>query len=169
MRSAHRFALIAAIAWVGLARPASAGEPLTIVQPIGFAEGAFVRDAVRDECQLQTKVPGFIAEFAGEHFDVSTAASVAESGSGKVLFVEMIGADEAGNAWTGRHKSLKIRGELTENGEVIGSFMARRSTMGGFMGGYKGNCAFFGRCAKALGQDVARWLEHPAMDSMIGE
>jgi hypothetical protein len=168
MRFAHAIFLALAIAFMGLSGAAVAGEPLTIVQPVGFAEEAFVRPEVRDECQLQTKVPGFIAEYAKADFDISTATSAEGNGPGKVLVVEVIGTDEAGNAWTGRQKALTIRGELRENGEVIGSFKARRSTMGGFMGGYKGNCAFFGRCAKAIGQDVANWLKKPAMNSVIG-
>jgi len=168
MKVACRIAVATSIAIMGISGTAGAGEPLTIVVPIGFAEGTFVRPAVRDECELQTKVPGFIAEYAKRDFDIATATSVEKSGPGKVLIVEVTGTDEAGNAWTGRHKTLTIRGELLENGQVVGSFTARRSTMGGFAGGYKGNCSFFGRCAKALGKDVAQWLKNPGMNSLIG-
>ena len=42
--------------------------------------------------------------------------------------MQIIDAAEAGNAFAGRHKSLTIKGELREQGEVVGSFRARRST-----------------------------------------
>lgn len=143
-------------------------EPLTVQKPIGFAKDAMVRDAVRDECELQTRLPDFVAE-AATGWNVSFAEDIASVHSGKVLALEITETDEHGNAFTGRSKSLTVKGELRENGKVIGSFRARRSTMGGVFGGYKGNCAFFGRCAKAIGQDIAGWLQKPGMNSVLSD
>ena len=89
--------------------------------------------------------------------------------AGKVLALEIVGTDEHGNAFTGRSKSLTVKGELREDGKVIGTFRARRSTSGGVFGGYKGNCAFFGRCAKTLGKDIVGWLQKPAMNSVLND
>lgn len=143
------------------------GGRLTIVKPVGFDEDAMVRKAVLKECNLETKVPDFVAAYAKGHFSEVSFAEAAGSGPGKVLILQIEDTNESGNAFTGRSKSLTISGELRESGEVIGTFRARRSTGGGFMGQYKGNCSFLGRCAKALGQDVARWLEKPGMDDVL--
>ena len=144
-------------------------EPLTMSRPVDFADSAIVRDAVRNECRLQEKVPDYIAQYARKNgtqvvFSVEEAAAA----EGRVLLLEITDVSEFGNAMSGRQKSMTISGELLENGQMIGSFRARRATMGGFMGGYMGNCSFFHRCARALGKDVSRWLRAPAMDSVLG-
>lgn len=139
---------------------------LTILKPIEFGETAIVREEVRDQCQLQTRLPEFIAEYAKQEVeDIVFSESVSDKTPGKVLIVEITDVSETGNFWTGRSGALTIRAELREDGEVIGTFRSRRATQGGAFGGYKGRCAFLGRCAKALGRDVAKWLEDPVMDA----
>jgi hypothetical protein len=164
-------ALVAGAMVLGLGSASVSAEPgngqTVMMQSVGFAESVFVRDQVRAECQIETKLPHFIQAYASKHMNLTLVSELPESGKARVLTVEVTEVAEAGNAWTGRHKSLTIKGELRENGEVIGTFKARRSTNGGFVGGYKGNCSFFGRCAKALGKDVARWLQNPTMNAML--
>jgi hypothetical protein len=167
--TARLIALSLFAALLGPPAAAAQGETLTILKPVGFAERSFVRDAVRKECQLQDKLPQFIAEYAKGDFGEITFLDGAGGGDapGKVLFVEITEVNESGNAWTGRSKALAIEGELREDGKVIGSFRSRRATQGGAFGGYKGACSFLGRCAKALGKDVAEWLKNPEMNSTI--
>ena len=156
---------------IGFALLASSAtaETLTMSRPVDFADGVMVRDAVRNECRLQEKVPDYIAQFArGNGTQSVFSADEAAAAKGRVLFLEIIEVTEMGNAMSGRQKSMTISGELHENGQMIGSFRARRATMGGFMGGYMGNCSFFHRCARALGKDVSRWLQAPQMDSVLG-
>jgi hypothetical protein len=139
---------------------------LTILKPIEFGEDALVRDAVRAECQLQTRLPDFIAEYAKKHIqNIAFSDSVSDKTPGRVLIVKITDVTETGNAWTGRSSALTIRAELREDGKVTGTFRSRRSTQGGAFGGYKGSCAFLGRCAKTLGMDIAKWLENPVMDA----
>ncbi len=156
------------IAFAMLASSAAA-ETLTMSRPVDFADGMMVRDAVRNECRLQEKVPDYIAQFArGNGTQIVFSAEEVAAAKGRVLLLEIIEVSEMGNAMSGRQKSMTISGQLHENGELIGSFRARRATMGGFMGAYMGNCSFFHRCAKALGKDVSRWLSAPQMDSVLG-
>ena len=39
---------------------------------------------------------------------------------------------------------------------------------GGAFGGFKGTCSILGRCIKAIGADIAKWLANPTMDAMLG-
>jgi hypothetical protein len=151
-----------------LALPFVAGAgigPVSMLRSVSFSDDAMVRDAVRTECNLDTTVPRWIA--AAAQGRVATVENLPQDGN--VLTIQITDAAEAGNAFSGRHKSLTISGELRDGDKVVGSFRARRSTGGGMWGGYKGNCSFFHRCAKTLGQDVARWLNNPTMNAVLGD
>jgi hypothetical protein len=154
---------------LGLAMPGTAeAEGVKMLRAVGFAAEAFVRPEVREECELQTKLPHFVQQYAQEQgIEVQLVDTLPQNG--RVLQVELVDTFEQGNAWIGRSKGLTIRGQLLEGGKPIGSFRGRRSTSGGAFGGYKGNCAFFGRCAKTLGADVAKWLRSPSPNASLGE
>ena len=136
---------------------ASADEPLTILSPVSYKDGITVRDAVKAECDLLEKVPGFIEEFAKKNTSVKLTADIAGA-KGRVLKVQIVDVGESG-----RGKSLTITGELRKKGKVIGTITAKRTSMGGPWG-FGGVCRSLQRCAKTLGKDVAAWLEKPAMD-----
>jgi len=169
MRSVHRLRVVIVVCGMLCALPgaALAGESIAVLRSLGFAEGAFVRPAIKTECDLETRLPLSIQEFARKN-GIEIALVDALPDAGRVLELAISDAIETGNAWTGRQKGLVIQGRLLENGAVVGNFRGRRMTSGGMFGGYKGTCAFFGRCAKTLGHDVADWLKSPGKDSSIG-
>jgi hypothetical protein len=138
---------------------ASADEPLTILSPVSYKDGITVRDAVKAECDLLEKVPGFIEEFAKKNNSVKLVEDIAGA-KGRVLKVQIADIGERGGPSA---KSLTITGELREKGKVIGTITAQRTTMGGPWG-FGGVCRSLQRCAKTLGKDVAAWIEQPAMD-----
>jgi len=35
--------------------------------------------------------------------------------------------------------------------------------------GFKGTCSIMGRCVKALGRDVAEWLQSPSKGAVLGD
>jgi hypothetical protein len=146
---------------------ALAGESVKLLRSLAFAEGAMVRPEVRSECRLAERLPQFIEEYARQS-GVAVELVDALPRQGRVLELEIADAVEMGNAWIGRQKGLVIQGRLLENGAQVARFRGRRMTSGGFFGGYKGTCAFFGRCAKKLGHDVAEWLKAPHADANIG-
>jgi hypothetical protein len=139
---------------------ASAGEPLTIISPTTFREGLVVRDAVKEECGILEKVPGYIEEYAQKNGTVTTTPK-SPGTNGRVLTVEITEMTEVGG-WMGP-KSITISGTLRDKGKVVGTINARRTTMGGPFGVFGGVCGMYSRCAKALGKDVSEWLEAPAM------
>ena len=160
------FACVAAT--LGAAAPAAADDGKVIMlRSIPFSDEAFVRPEVRDECKLQTRVVDYILQ-AANGAQIETVDEFPKTTDARVLDIQIVDTTESGNGFTGRHKSVGLRGELRQNGEVIGSFRARRSTGGGVMGAYKGHCSFFARCAKTLGNDVATWLRNPTMKADLG-
>ncbi len=140
----------------------------TVLSPIPFVEGSGASSDVKASCTLDTRLPTFIEKFAKRGVKVVIGPESADGIEGKVLHIEIthvLGA--GGGAWSGA-KSVTVRGELIENGEVIGSFTAARYSGGGAFGGFKGTCAILGRCIEAIGKDIAAWLKDPTMHAMLG-
>jgi len=140
----------------------------TVAKSVPFAEGSMASADVQATCTLDTRLPEFIQAAAKRGVKVVISDEPLENAGGKVLrltIVHVVGG--GGGAWSGA-KSVTVSGELTENGEVIGSFTASRFSGGGAFGGFKGTCALLGRCIKTLGKDIAGWLKNPTMHAMLG-
>ncbi|MCU7814944.1 MAG: hypothetical protein KZQ89_18330 [Candidatus Thiodiazotropha sp. (ex Lucinoma kastoroae)] len=135
-----------------------------------FAEHAQVREKVKKECQLDTKLPVFIKQFAdSDDIQVALQTEPFDMNKGKVLMLEITNVvAQGGGAWSGA-KSMSIAGKLYDSGNMIGDFKAMRYSGGGAFGGFKGTCSIVGRCSKALGKDVANWLRNPTKDAHLGD
>ena len=145
------------------------GTGTLVIEPIRFKKDIYVREAVKQQCNLDGKLSQFIQQYAaGQYANIITDGSRAPRNA-DVLKVEI---DEVqgggGGAWSGA-KAVRISGVLKKRGRVVGDFKARRYSGGGFFGAYKGTCAIMGRCVKALGRDVAEWLQHPTKRAALGD
>ncbi len=150
---------ILALAMIFASSSALAGGHVTIVSPAKFKTGIVVSDAVKAECSLLTKVPAYIQEAAQVNHSVRLADGNPDK-KGRVLRVTIEDVLVTG---FGGPKAMTIVGELRENGKVIGTISARRTTMGGPFGAFGGVCGLLNRCAKTLGKDLSAWLDAPAM------
>ena len=140
-----------------------------VVSPVPFADNSGATGNVMAECTLETRLPQFIAQAARKGVDVVVGPAPTEGAEGKFLYLEFTNVlGPGGGAWSGP-KSVTVKGELIENGEVIGSFVGARYSTGGAFGGYKGTCSILGRCIKALGKDIAGSLRSPTMDAALGD
>lgn len=146
-----------------------ADDRITMSQLAPFSKEAHIPPAVRTECQLETKLPDFIEKYSrSAHIPLNVIPGKLETGKGKVLKVEITEVmGTGGGAWSGP-KSVTAVGELFENGKKIGSFESTRFSGGGAFGGFKGTCSIMGRCVKAMGKDIAAWLQSPIMDARLG-
>ena len=152
---------------VSTAMPAAAeGEAkaekksLTIKSPATFEKGVVLREAVKAECLLPTKLPAYIRDYAKKRSEVTLAEKIGKS-KGRTLSVVFEEVREAGTAGP---KSVTVKGELRDDGKVVGTIRARRSTMGGPLGAFGGACGILHRCLKALGKDLAGWADDPEMN-----
>ena len=148
------------------ALPAAAAEPVQIQRSIPYASGSQATAAVREQCGLQTKVPDFIKQFAGEGVQLVDAINPKK---GRVLKLEITEVFAPGGGGMSGPKWMSVKGELFDKGKQIGSFRAKRYSTGGVFGGYKGTCAIIGRCSKTIGQDIASWLAAPTKDAELGD
>jgi len=145
------------------------GAGTLVIKPIAFREDAYIRDAVKQECNLDGKLTQFIKESAaGQYANIISDTTTAPADA-QVLTVNIEEVEgSAGGAWSGA-KVVLIKGSLTQNGKTLGDFKARRYSGGGMFGAYKGTCAILGRCVKTLGKDVATWLAQPTSKAMLGD
>lgn len=145
-----------------------AADSITIPKAVPFAKGISVPDAVKAECQLPEKISQFVKESASG-VDIKVADTVSSGTPGKALVMQITGVQgTAGGAWSGA-KAVTVEGTLYSGGKAVGSFKAIRHSGGGAFGGYKGTCSILGRCTKAIGKDVAEWLQSPTMNAKLGE
>lgn len=167
MRRVSLAAIFIAFAFMSVSAHAETGT-VTVLSPVPFAEASGASSDVKASCTLDTRLPGFIEAAARGGVKVVVGSASAADAKGKVLHLEITNVlGTGGGAWSGA-KSVTVRGELKENGKVIGSFTAARFSGGGAFGGFKGTCAILGRCIQTLGKDIARWLEEPTMNAMLG-
>ncbi len=148
-------------------------SPVAIVDAVPYAANSGVTTAVMAECLINRQLPEFIESYASG-YDIavvrdSKKATQKSKVSGKILeleFSQVYGM--GGGAWSGA-KSVTVTGTLKENGKTVGSFVGTRVSGGGAFGGYKGTCSILGRCVKALGDDIARWMKAPTMNARLGD
>lgn len=141
------------------------GGTLTLSNKAPFAKGASVPDSVRAECGLEKKVPELIRDAAHKKFDkVVLAPGVSAKTAGKAMSLTINNVlAPGGGPWSGP-KSVTVIGTLWDNGKEVGSFrVVRNTTRGG------GTCGMLERDAKEIADDIAKWLEAPGKNALLGE
>jgi hypothetical protein len=165
-RSLVAIAFAAGLASFALASSAAA-EPVKVRRSIPFASTAQVPPAVKEQCQLETKLPEFLSQAAGG--SVQRVDGALNRKVGRVLEMEITEVHAPGGGAFSGPKWMSVKGELYDRGKQIGSFRAKRVTTGGAFGAFKGTCSIIGRCSKAIGEDIARWLAAPTQNAEIGD
>lgn len=145
------------------------GTGTLLIKPIVFKKDAYIRDAVKQECNLDGKLAQFIDEYAASQYAQIITDGAKGPADAQVLEIEIESVMGAGGgAWSGA-KDVVINGVLTQKGKKLGDFKGRRFSGGGMFGGYKGTCAILGRCVKTLGRDVSEWLRNPTDKGVLGD
>jgi hypothetical protein len=158
------FALAAALA------SSAQAQDVTVAHSIGYADESEIASNIRSECTaLPTQLSDFTRQYAaGKGVTVHQVDEVSSQAPGRVLLMRIDEAVSMGNAFVGHQKYSRISGELYEDGERVSGFRARRNSMGGAFGGYKGSCSVLGRTMRALGRDVGEWLADPQDGARLG-
>lgn len=169
------FSLIATVfftANTGWAKDASkdaAKDTITVQKVMPYKKGIVLTKAVRVKCRLPEKLSIFVQKYSKKSADIKVVDGDLKDIEGKVLDIKIINVHgPGGGTYTGA-KYVAVEGKLMENGKVISSFIGARYSGGGFYGGFKGTCSILGRCVKAIGKDVAKWLRNPKDGARLGD
>lgn len=147
--------------------PVASANGLKLQTPVAFAEDNDISNAIKTECEIGRQLAEFVKEYAPE--PVELVAEAPDTGSGRVLRLEIVDAMSMGNAFLGHQKYTRVHGALFVDGEKVAGFKARRNSMGGAFAGFKGSCSVLGRTVKAIGRDIGGWLADPVDGSHLGD
>ena len=161
----NRFFVAACL--IGAGMGVASAQSLQVQRPVPYAPGNDIADNIKSECKLNEQLADFVKENAGVPVDFTSGP--VDVHKGRALQLEIVDAVSMGNAWTGHQKYTKVSGTLYENGRRVAGFKARRNSMGGMWGGYKGSCSVLGRTVEAIGEDIGEWLEQPKDGASLGD
>lgn len=149
-----RFIVIATFA--GALVP-GATAAVTLSKEIGFAASANATAAVREQCQLQTRIPEAVAANSEQ----------VELVDGEGALDLEISAVHAPGGWIfSGPKWLEVRGQMKSGGEAL-TFRAKRySAFDPFAGG---TCGILAKISRAIGADIAQWIANPTSDAELGD
>jgi hypothetical protein len=132
--------------------PATLQAAITVPKKIEYGPTATVRAQVRSECELQTLIP---AAIANQSSDVQLV-------DGKGQLSLDISEVHAPGGWVfSGPKWVEVKGSLGGK-----SFRAKRFSTSPFAGG---TCGILARIARALGADIAAWLQDPFDNAELGD
>ncbi|MFN2426354.1 MAG: hypothetical protein ABR587_07900 [Candidatus Binatia bacterium] len=128
-----------------------------IAPVVPLAQTVNVHGKVLGQCQPQVMLPLLIAE---RHPEV--VVSDAQGGTRLELAIVDIHAP-SGGLFSGS-KGMTVEGVLIEGNTVLGTFVARRTSMAS-----TATCGMLAKVSIVLATDIARWLYQPGHDSRLGQ
>jgi hypothetical protein len=143
-------------------------DTIHVQDPIPFSETSYIADNIKAECRMGAQLATSLGSNAPK-FGNSIAFDEAPADQGRVLKLELVEAQSAGNAFSGHFKSATVRGVLMQDGQKVANVTARRVSRGGAFGGFKGSCDVLERVVTAIGSDLAEWLANPADGAKLGD
>lgn len=143
--------------------------PISIETLVPFAEKSEIRDSIRQDCGLSTKLSRAIAE-RGESRGITLerVGNLAEQGGDRTLGLRITDAIKASGG-VFPTTSLSIDGVLKSEGKVVGTFVATRFARASLIPFARSECAILSIAVNSLAKDVVKWLKAPRLDSRLGD
>lgn len=130
---------------------------LGVQVPAVYDDNAYVREKVKECVHIDEVVAtsAFSAIQKKQEDTVKTSDAVEQTG--RVIKLTIVGVVAAGGGgWSGA-KTITVRADIYQNGDVIKSTIKSRNGRGGAFGGIKGTCAIVQNVAEVVGVDIANW------------
>jgi hypothetical protein len=150
------------------ATPVLAAE-IHVQDPVPYAASSYIAENIKTECRIGAQLASALGKDAPRHGNTIVFDTALPTDHGRVLQLELVEAQSAGNAFSGHFKSATARGVLFQEGKQIASVTARRTSRGGAFAGFKGSCDVLERTVNAIGSDLAQWLANPVDGAKLGD
>jgi len=161
--------LVAGFALLGVA-PAALCDEVRIATLVPFAEKAEIRDAIREECGLGSKLSKAIVKRGAKK-----GVSLVRVGNlddpldrGRTLELRITDAIQTSGGFFPAH-SITIDGVLKSEGRIVGTMEGTSLAQASFIPFIRGDCAILEEAIRLLAKDVIRWLDAPRLDARLGE
>jgi hypothetical protein len=152
---------------------------------IPYAENAEIRDSIRQECGLSSrlsksilrrsvkkKIPmirlGNPNETLPAQDELGSPNAETSTESHRTLELRINDAIETSGGLFPTH-SLSIDGVFKVDGRIVGTFVATRFARASFIPFRRGECAILSEAATLLAKDVVKWIKKPTLDSRLGD
>ena len=138
---------------------------LTIPIRVPYKEGISAPNAVLVECELERKLSKYLAsEAKGPYSKVIMNPTVSAETPGHALDIHITQVlAPGGGKWSGP-KVVTVEGTLYDNGQVLGTFIAKRQTHKG-----RHTCGMLHNDAEAIAEDIGKWLRKPTLAAKLGD
>jgi hypothetical protein len=154
-------------ALVAAAAGAHAGEPISLLVPVTYADYAGVLLKNRKVCALDEELA---KDIGAEIEHRAQRPGTTQSAAGPVLKVAIVGSDGiGGGGWTGP-KSLSVRAELVAGDTVLGTKTVTRRGRSGLAGAFEGTCGILRDLSADIARDIVAWSgtsTSPAQDDAL--
>jgi hypothetical protein len=161
-RTASRSLLLAAA--LLLAASPGLARPIRTAAKARMSDAAGASEAVRSECNLRENLPQYVREASRDEIEIVYGKRPRR---GTVLELEIEDVRAPGGGPFSGPRGMKVSARLFERGRLVASSHAKRRSVRAPFGG--GNCAQLNKLARAIGRDLARWLEDPRADAIYGD
>ncbi|WNO08912.1 hypothetical protein [Teredinibacter sp. KSP-S5-2] len=156
--------IIFSVFFVFISIQVSAGELIRVSASPQYHDPEIIPENIKSECTgLGNTFSSYTKQSLEKYgYTVELTDDISETSQGTNIRLTIVNAVSSGNAFMGHNKSVSMRADVIVDGKVVDTYKHTRNSRGGFGAGYKGSCAVLGRCAKALGKDVANWYKKKA-------
>jgi hypothetical protein len=130
---------------------------LYVVTPATYGEEVSLHQNVKDECQMERKLPDrVIARLSQRGYELIAIDDISKAGTGKVLTMTVVSArGVGGGSWSGS-KSIVVKAELLERGKSLASIRPYSTSRGTIFA--MSTCDIFDRTVEQVSKAVDQWL-----------
>ena len=144
------------------------GKTVYMKAMVPYSSQSRVAQNIKTECTIDKQISDYILEKSAE-MGIKIVVKNKISANELELKLQIDDAVSQGGGMRGHNKYVAISGQIVKGKTGYQSFKAARMSGGGFYGAYKSSCSVLGRTTKALGNDVALWLNDPYDDAVLGD
>jgi len=154
--------LVVSVLIVSVGALAADDGKVRVLKDTPISSSSDIPDGVRDQCrEIGRELPRALVRSSRAIALVNTEKELTAK-HGKYLTIEVTQIRaKGGGVFTGP-KHMAVRGVLFDDGKQIGDFEGERSAMG-----LRSTCSNLENVEKALGKDIARWLNDPRPNSRL--
>jgi hypothetical protein len=161
--------VLASFILAGCAQGPTQDGGLTVTGTVPYAQNAIVPGEVREACGLESNLAAHIRSAAGDEYpSVRVADRVTPTTPGLALTARIAHVLASEKTYRGP-ASLTVEGVLRRNGQVVGTFTARRLKNDATGTGAASGCGALLQLSRLVSRDVVAWTKSPGMNSKLGD